>query len=97
MKTRHGLFVRLLGLAVLMTGMAGCAPMKPGAGSTAVKNGSTAPAATERVSSGTQGDTLDACLRRIPSDATAGQRMMAKQSCQRDAAAHRAIQAVPGK
>jgi hypothetical protein len=29
-------------------------------------------------------DTLEACLGRIPRDATAGQRMLAEQSCRRD-------------
>ncbi len=96
MKTSRVLFVRLLGIAVLLTGMAGCVEMQTGAGSAASKNGSTAPAASERVSSGTQGDTLEACLQRIPSDATSGQRMLAKQSCQRDEAARQSIQAVPG-
>ena len=37
-----------------------------------------------RVSAGTQGDSLEACMARIPSDATAGQRLMAEGSCQRD-------------
>lgn len=38
----------------------------------------------DRASSGTQGDSLDACMARIPSDATEGQRMLAEDSCQRD-------------
>ena len=39
-----------------------------------------------RVSSGTQGDSLDACMARIPKDATEGQRMLAEDSCRRDQA-----------
>ena len=31
-------------------------------------------------------DSLKACMSRIPSDATEGQRMMAEQSCERDQA-----------
>jgi hypothetical protein len=31
-------------------------------------------------------DTLNACLSRIPSDASAGQRMLAEESCKRDQA-----------
>ncbi|HBP86078.1 MAG TPA: hypothetical protein PKK23_05365 [Nitrospirales bacterium] len=58
---------------------------------TAVTTGST------RVSSGTQGDTLEACISRIPSDATDGQRMIATMSCERDAKARTSIDAVPGK
>jgi hypothetical protein len=36
--------------------------------------------------SGVQKDTLQACVGRIPSDASSGQRMLAEQSCQRDEA-----------
>lgn len=43
----------------------------------------------DRVASGTQGDTLEACLARIPKDATAGQRMLAEESCKRDQANRR--------
>lgn len=46
--------------------------------------------------SGTARDTLEACLARIPEDASAGQRMMAEQSCARDEEARESIQAVPG-
>jgi len=38
----------------------------------------------DRVASGTQGDTLTACMERIPSGASAGQKMLAEQSCRRD-------------
>lgn len=41
-----------------------------------------------RASAGTQGDSLEACMGRIPSDATAGQRMLAEESCKRDQALH---------
>lgn len=40
-------------------------------------------------SAGTQGDSLEACLARIPKDATEGQRLLAEESCQRDQSAHR--------
>jgi hypothetical protein len=43
----------------------------------------------DRVASGTQGDTLDACMARIPKDASSGQRMMAEESCKRDQANRR--------
>jgi hypothetical protein len=83
----------------------GCAEMT--GGSTA-GTGSTTPAASSgggsavttgpnRVSQGTQGDTLKACLDRIPSDASAGQRMFAEGTCQRDAANRTSIDAVPGQ
>lgn len=43
----------------------------------------------DRVASGTQGDTLEACMARIPKDASAGQRMLAEESCRRDQANRR--------
>ncbi|WP_455377218.1 hypothetical protein [Petrachloros mirabilis] len=43
----------------------------------------------DRVASGTQGDTLAACMARIPKDASAGQRMLAEESCRRDQANRR--------
>ena len=49
------------------------------------------------VAAGSIEDSLKACLARIPSDATTGQRMIAEQGCQRDEAERRAIQAVPGR
>lgn len=52
---------------------------------------------SDRVSTGTQGDTLEACLSRIPSDASESQRMLATLTCERDARARASIDAVPGK
>lgn len=43
----------------------------------------------DRVASGSVEDTLDACMARIPKDATAGQKMLADQSCSRDQAGRR--------
>jgi hypothetical protein len=34
-------------------------------------------------------DSLNACMARIPKDATAGQRMLAEESCRRDQALRR--------
>lgn len=42
-----------------------------------------------RASAGTQDDSLDACMARIPKDATAGQRMLAEETCARDQSTHR--------
>jgi len=42
-----------------------------------------------RASAGTQGDSLDACITRIPADASTGQRMLAEESCKRDQLMHR--------
>lgn len=49
-----------------------------------------------RPASGTSGDSLKACMDRTPSDASAGQRMMAEQSCQRDEGGRKSMQSVPG-
>jgi hypothetical protein len=43
----------------------------------------------DRAASGTQGDSLEACMARIPKDASAGQRMLAEESCRRDQANRR--------
>jgi len=40
-------------------------------------------------------DTLRACLARIPTDASPGQRMLAEQSCQQNEAARAQTQAAP--
>ena len=42
-----------------------------------------------RASAGTQGDSQDACIARIPTDATSGQRMLAEETCTRDQLTHR--------
>jgi hypothetical protein len=49
---------------------------------TPVQAAATTPANT--VAAGSTEDSLQACLARIPKDATVGQRMIAEQSCQRD-------------
>ena len=50
-----------------------------------------------RVSTGTQGDSLEACLARIPANSSDGQRMLATLSCERDAKTRTPIDVVPGK
>ena len=87
----------------LMTLAFGCAEMNTGSGG---QSGTASPSSSatstlntgpNRVSTGTQGDTLEACLSRIPDNATAGQRMLATLSCERDEKARTAIDAVPGQ
>lgn len=53
-----------------------------GAASTSTKN-------IDRIAAGAVEDSLNACLARIPKDATAGQKMLAEESCRRDQAARR--------
>jgi hypothetical protein len=42
-----------------------------------------------RIAAGVEEETLDTCIARIPKDATAGQRMLAEQTCRRDFAVRR--------
>ena len=73
------------------SGGGGLTPDASSAGTAAVTTG------PSRVSQGTQGDSLEGCLGRIPSDASAGQRMVAERTCQRDAANRSPIDLVPGQ
>lgn len=41
-------------------------------------------------------DTLQACMARIPKDASIGQRMIAEQSCGRDESERKPFEAIPG-
>ncbi len=41
-----------------------------------------------RVSAGTQGDSMNACMALIPTDATVGQRMLAEETCKSDQLTH---------
>lgn len=50
---------------------------------------SQAKATQNRIAAGVEEETLDSCLGRIPKDATAGQRMLAEQTCRRDFATRR--------
>jgi hypothetical protein len=47
------------------------------------------------VAAGAVEDTLLACLARIPTDASVGQRMLAEQSCQQDEATRTQAEAAP--
>jgi hypothetical protein len=72
-------------LAVLVGGCASDGTMGSsgtGATSTSTRN-------IDRIAAGAVEDSLNACLARIPKDATAGQKMLAEESCRRDQAARR--------
>lgn len=56
----------------------------------------TPPSRTEPAA-GALEDTLDACLARIPGDATDGQRMMAEQSCRRAETERHSAQTFDGR
>jgi hypothetical protein len=46
-------------------------------------------ATKNRIAAGVEEETLDTCLAQIPKDATAGQRMLAEQTCRRNFATRR--------
>ena len=48
------------------------------------------------IAAGSVEDTLQACIARIPKDASIGQRMIAEQGCGRDENDRKPIQAIPG-
>ena len=99
MKNTRSLLSCFLGISAAAFLMFGCAemPMEGGSsGSSSGGSGSTSSVASPDVASGTYGDSLDACLGRIPSNATDGQRMIATGTCQRDENARQPIMAVPG-
>lgn len=87
-------FLRISAAALLMFG---CAEMQMEGGSSGSSGyGSTSSASSSDVASGTYGDSLEACMGRIPSNATDGQRLIATGTCQRDEDARQPIMAVPG-
>lgn len=58
------------------------------------------PAATmpgNAIAAGASQDSLQACLARIPQDATSGQRLMAEQTCRRDDGDRKPFQATLGR
>ncbi|HSA62530.1 MAG TPA: hypothetical protein VLE03_09850 [Nitrospiraceae bacterium] len=60
----------------------------------------TPPAATtpgNALAAGASEDSLQACMARIPKDATTGQRMIAEQSCRRDDGDRKPFQATLGR
>lgn len=97
MKTLQSAMMMCLFASALMSGS--CAIQEGGApmsGSISTAAPSTSVGGSENGASGSQGDTLQACIARIPRDASAGLRMIAEQSCERDEANRKAILSVPG-
>lgn len=92
--------VRVMGacgvIALMGVLVSGCATDEGmGGGSAGSTSGSGSAAAStstrniDRIAAGAVEDTLQACLARIPKDASAGQRMLAEESCRRDQALRR--------
>lgn len=91
-------FIRHMGLVATLS-LIGWLPVLPAHAATqpSAKSTPSAPAEGPNIASGAAEDTLKACLVRIPKDASAGQRMMAEQGCERDAGTRELIDAVPGR
>jgi hypothetical protein len=62
---------------------------KPGPPTPAAAPSVTKASGLGTVAAGSPEDTLQACLARIPADATPGQRLLAEQTCRRDQAERR--------
>ena len=92
----NGLIGYLSAVATLSL-MGGFAVPPAHAAGQASATSASAPAQTPSIASGAAEDTLKACLVRIPKDASAGQRMMAEQGCERDAGSRELMDAVPGR
>ena len=100
---RHSIW-RMICLIALISCTAfafGCAQYggagKAGNGYGDSPGGASATTGINQVSAGAQEDTLEACLARIPSNATSGQRMVAERTCKRDHENRKPILAVPNK
>lgn len=96
----HTNFIGPMVMVATLALIVGCAEM--GTQEAPQSSGAAAPsaaAATGRntMAAGAVGDTLQACQARIPADASAGQRMIAEQSCLRDQGDRKLIHAVPGR
>ena len=97
MKNTRSLLLSFLGISAATFLMFGCAEMEmQGGGSGGSGSASSGAVSSADVASGHYGDSLEACLGRIPSNATDGQRMFATGTCQRDENARQPIMAVPG-
>ncbi len=80
----------ILALIAAALFLVSCAGPQPGGSPTQAVS-------TAQPAAGTFGDSLKACMDRIPSGASAGQQMLSEGSCRRDAAARASIDAVPGQ
>ena len=64
-------------------------PAKSSAATSESSSMKQSPSSRNRIAAGVEEDTLDSCLAHIPQGATAGQRMLAEQTCRRDYASRR--------
>ena len=81
--------VNVFGVIALLGVMAGGCASEGTVGSSGTGSASATTKNIDLVASGAVEDTSNACLARIPNDASAGQKMLAEESCRRDQAARR--------
>lgn len=81
--------VSVFGVIALLGMMVGGCASEGTTGSSGTGSSFVPPQGINRISSGSVEDTLEACKARIPKDATAGQKMLAEESCLRDQGARR--------
>ena len=81
--------MNVFGVIALLGMMVGGCVSEGTKGSTSMLAASAPTTGIGRVASGSVEDTSNACMARIPNDASAGQKMLAEESCNRDQAARR--------
>ena len=81
--------MNVFGVIALLGMMVGGCASEGTMGSTSTPSASAPTTGIGRVASGSVEDTSNACMARIPNDASAGQKMLAEESCNRDQAARR--------
>ena len=94
----HSVIIRTILIAVLALIPWIAAPSAEAAGK--APKASAPPTQSEgrsSVASGASEDSQQACLARIPKDATAGQRMIAEHSCRRDQESRQSFEDAPGR
>ena len=95
MKTKRHV-MRMLS-ALLVCGAVSMVPLPAQAeDSSPAKASAETPTTESGMAAGAVEDSLQACMARIPKDASIGQRMIAEQSCGRDESERKPFEAIPG-
>ena len=81
--------MNICGVIALLGMMVGGCASEGTMGATSMPATSAPTTGIERVASGSVEDTSNACMARIPNDASAGQKLLAEESCRRDQSARR--------
>jgi hypothetical protein len=97
MKTKG--FLRQTMMVTVLTGVAwlSAAAVQAGDQPAAAKASQAPTESMDTIASGAVEDNLKTCLARIPKDSSAGQRMIAEQTCERDDEGRQTYRSVPGR